>query len=210
MDKIRKQLKSHSLPVTQSDWDKLEQKLKESKTIPLSKNKGFINKWMAVAATLLLLVSAYFIFQWPMEYNTEVVSNTDQLEEVEQHFLEAEKKGILSHRKNPEGLSELVSSPNKGHGHYLANLPNGEQWFIQLSLIRETGECKASIHSINDKPFAINMRAEDTECLEFISERKNASLQLVEIGDSPTLLLVLNQSKNGFQDELALELRPVY
>lgn len=212
MKKLNQQLNKIEIPVSSTEWRKLKQLLDRAesrKTRPFS----FLKKTSyAVAATLLMLIAAYLVFQWPAgtEYGITEMEQSDDLKDKIQ--LKAENATILSHR------SQLASN-NLSHTHgakgatlpYFASLPNGEQWLVHLSLIRDQEYCTASILSINDKPMQMHLQPKNPDCIEFLSKEKRASIILREEGNEQKILLVLHHSLNGgASDQLALELSPVY
>ena len=210
MDNLKKQLENHRIPVTKNEWNRLEKKLDGSDQGFKTNETSYGRKWTAVAATLLLLVSAYLVFQWPSENGIEMVEIIDANQPQPEVKLASADMNVLAHRKSISEESTLSGDSKRGLIPYLASLPNGEKWLVQLSLIRDTEKCIAEIHSINDRPFPVNMRAGDDKCLVFSSDKNNASLKLMDEGEKPVLLLVLNQMDNGQTfKEIELELRPV-
>ncbi|TVQ49430.1 MAG: hypothetical protein EA362_04440 [Saprospirales bacterium] len=210
MENIKKQLKNHKIPVTNTEWNRLEQKLDSWNPAYKKRNTTGFRKWLTIAATLLLLISTYLLFQWSSDNESKLVESTHTFQPQAINTTASANMDVLSHRKNISEESTLGSDKKKGLIPYLASLPNGEKWLIQLSLIRDTEKCIAEIHSINDRPYPVNMKAGDEECLIFSSDKKNASLQLIDEGENTVLLLVLNQTENGhFPKEIALELKPI-
>lgn len=214
LDNINKHLKNHREPVSEKEWNRLKQMMRQKGG--QSSNHGIrrIRIPLSVAAGVLLIVGigvALFL----LENNAEQPLASTPLDQERNTLMSSVQMDRLHHRgemvaiREGEPVSTSISS-ELGEP-YRATLPNGDNWLIHLRLVRDRDHCEATIKSINDKAMQLQLAKIDDECNELRSDGKKAEMKLVEKNGEERIVLVL---ADGFSSQIeapiSLELQRIY